>query len=155
MKHLYLVISIVSLTGIFSCGSDVNDFDPEKSPVKGVIGGEDWEYQSANGLYNASYGFIEGRMLPDSLADPCAVRVTSKPHLFFRVPAQRYNFNLPTIDGSAVVNFNFDNGSKNLTASGGYIEIVEISGNYAIGALNAVFDDENEVQGTFLIQICN
>lgn len=155
MKHIFLVFSIMSLATVFSCDSDVNDFDPERSPVKGVIGGQNWEYQSANGLFNASYGFIEGRMLPDSLSDPCAVRVTSKPHLFYRVPAQRNQFGLPTVEGSAVVTFNFEEGNKILTASGGFIEIVEINGNYAIGALNAVFDDDNEVQGTFLIRICN
>lgn len=152
VKQFLLAAVIVAL---FSCGSDINNFDPNKSPVEGVVGGQEWQYKSANGSYNASFGHIKGIMTEDSLSDPCAIRIANKPHLFFQIPARRFNFTLPTIDGSATVMFNYDNNSQIYTASSGYIEIVEINSNYAIGSLNALFDDDNQVQGTFIVQICN
>lgn len=155
IRTTLLSISVLLMALLTSCDNDINDFDPELDPLKGKIAGQDWQYAAGNAQFDGFRNDVEGLIIGEGVQDPCGVRVTSKAHLRVRFPADRRNFTLPFIDNEGYVIFNHPNGAKRLTASAGFIEVVAISGTEVIGFINADFDDNNTVQGSFELRVCN
>lgn len=154
-KQIFLLGALLMLIAFTGCDGDINDFDPNKSPITGVIDGEEWSYAGGNGQYNAFNDDVTGMFYPQTVQDPCGVRATSNPHISIKFPAFRENYNIPTYNNRAYVIFNTQDGAKRLTAASGFIEIVAINGTEAIGFVSANFDDDNYIEGTFALNICN
>lgn len=138
-----------------ACDSDINDFDVEKDPLKGMIGGQDWTYVTGNAQHDSFANSLTGLIMAESKPDPCAIRVSNEAHLAIRIPALRQSINLPYANNQYYVIFSLPNGTKRLTASGGFIEVVAISTTEMIGYISADFDDGNTVKGAFRLEICN
>lgn len=160
MKIFALPVLLVVLALCSSCNNDVNDFNPDKDPLTGMVGGEDWTYGSGNASYEYFSGDYTGIILDVDLDDPCT-RVpggVSESHLVVRFPAQRGNYNLPYINNTgntAEVIFDLPDG-KRYTATAGFLEIVQITSTDIVGFISADYDEEsNYVEGAFILRICN
>ncbi|MFT6882048.1 MAG: hypothetical protein ACI83W_000396 [Marinoscillum sp.] len=153
MKSKTLFIFICLLSAIVSCESSIDQFDTEKDPLKGKIGGEDWEYASGNARFNVITNYLSGIMVAKGVQEPCAIRLSGDAHLTFQVTAERGTFNLGNFNGPEII-FNTAAGAQRFTASGGFIQIAAIDSRQALGYINATFDDDNYVQGAFLVDIC-
>ena len=151
MKRFFFLLIPLILLG--SCDSDTNKFDLDKDPLKGVIGGKSWAYAVGNAQYTSNT--ITGLILAEEVQEPCAVRLTSDAHLSVKMPAIRGNHNLPFINNNGHVIFDLAGSSTRYTATSGFIEVVELNGSEVVGYISAEFDDNNHVQGSFLLQVCN
>lgn len=152
-RYYIFCLVLIALSGILSCDDTLDDFDPSKNPLTGKIGGEEWTYGSG---WVGTQGFsnlLQGLILLNP-KDPCSVRLTNAGHIQVRFPAAEQTFDLPfpTQDGHVI--FAETNGGRQLTASSGFIQLVSITGREAIGFLSADFDDDNFVEGTFVLEIC-
>lgn len=159
MKIYRVFLALLVVSFIISCDDDVNNFNPDRDPLKGELAGEEWIYGSGNAAYSFLSGNFEGLILEEELDDACT-RVqgaVAESHLIVKFPAQRGNYNLPYINNSgntADVIFDLPEG-KRYTATSGFLEIVEITSTDVVGFISADFDDDNHVQGAFLLRICN
>jgi hypothetical protein len=153
MKSKTLFIFIYLLSAIVSCESSIDQFDTEKDPLVGKIGGEDWKYASGNARFNVNTNSLSGLLVAKGVQDPCAIRLSGDAHLTLIVPAERGTYNLGIFNGPEII-FNTPSGAQRFTASGGFIQIAAINSRQALGYINATFDDDNYVQGAFLVDIC-
>ena len=149
---IYLLLSLVLFSG---CDDEVNNFDLSKDPLSGLIGGADWEYTGGRLLYSTLSNQAAGNIYNELLEDPCLKPNTIAAHLQVAFPTAKGNYNLPFINNTGYIRFATPNGGPIYTAAGGFIEIVEVTSFEIVGYISADFDDNNTVQGSFLIQICN
>lgn len=150
MKTVLLFFGVLAL--MTSCDSDTNNFDLDKDPLKGTIGGKSWTFETGNAEYRSN--LITGLLIAQEVQDPCGVRSTIHSHLSVELPAGRGNYNLPFVNNYGYVKFHIGEGAS-YTATSGFIEVVALSGTEVIGYVSADFDDNNHVQGSFLLQVCN
>jgi len=155
LQSVLFAITLTVLTLSIGCDTTLDDFDPSEDPLTGKIGGEEWTYSSAYASENIRTSILEGLLILQDIQDPCAIRLPTDPYISIKVPSLRETYNLPSINGNIEVIFNTRNGAKRLTASGGFIQVVAFSGREAIGFINATFDDDNFVEGSFVLEICN
>ena len=155
VPRLLLLMLLPAAGCLSSCEDDISGFDLEKDPLKGKIGGEEWQYAVGSANANNSSYYLEGLIVGESAQDPCAIRVSSKPHLSLKIPGRKGSYNLPFAANEGYVVFNLPNGAKKLTASGGFIEVVAVGSQQLIGYMSADFDDDNTVKGSFLLEFCN
>ncbi len=153
--RLFMLVLLAATGCLSSCKDDINGFDLEKDPLKGKIGGEEWQYAAGSANVNNSSYYLEGLIVGESTQDPCAIRVSSKLHLSIKIPGRKGSYNLPFPANEGYVIFNLPNGTKKFTASGGFIEVVAVGSQQLIGYMSADFDDDNTVQGSFLLEFCN
>lgn len=155
MKTEFLILLIALIIPGIGCDKDTNNFDLNKDPLRGVIGGKEWEYTVGNGEYLISANRITGLIMNEDLQDPCVKKLSSLSHLSVRFPPVRASYNLPFIGNDGYIVFSLAGGSTKYTATSGFIEVVEVSSHAVIGYISADFDDNNHVQGSFLLEICN
>ncbi|MFY0605703.1 MAG: hypothetical protein JXR10_03250 [Cyclobacteriaceae bacterium] len=137
------------------CDNTLDNFDTDKDPLVGKIGGEDWSYISGGAKARPTTSQIEGFLTGLNVIDPCTIRVLGEPYLELSLPSRIANYNLPSASGEVKLVFVSRNGDKRLSVTGGYLEIVALSGRQALGRINATVDDDNFVEGSFLLEICN
>ena len=138
------------------CEDKINPYDLERDPLRGKIGGEDWNYTAGNAQFNTFDNDITGLITAIDISDPCAIRISNDPHITLKFPAVRRNYTLPFINqNDGFVIFNLKGGTKKLTATSGFLEVVAITSTEVVGYISADFDEKNNVQGAFLLQICN
>ncbi|MCP4457621.1 MAG: hypothetical protein GY816_06285 [Cytophagales bacterium] len=151
-----IIIGGISFTIILSaCKGD--DIDVPDVPLAGKIGGVDWEYKMGNStLISADFKYkfllLSTKELGD---DPCPIISSSNPHLQMILPLQSgdYSIPLPVFDES--VKFVLGNGTV-LSATAGFITIIAIDPDtqQLVGYIDADFDDDNQVSGTFIVELC-
>ncbi|WP_424962627.1 hypothetical protein [Ekhidna sp.] len=157
-KTFYLLaLGFISL--IAGCGKDEVELPEEV--LQGKIDGEEWTYKSANAfLESADFRYrVTFLSTEETVADPCALRSTAKRHItaFLRFPEYEGNYSVsPQLvnDNEVVVTFNADI-SGSLVASSGFMSIFAIENRVVFGYLQAVLDDDNTVEGSFQIRLCN
>ena len=155
MSKLLFGLAIISLVTIGSCDDKVNQFDLDKDPLKGKIDGVEWEYTGGRVDYSNFSNQAVGKIFNENLTDPCARVNTIFAHLDVAFPTERGNYNLPFINNTGFIKFVTPNGGPIYTATSGFLEIVEVNGFEIIGFISADFDEDNNVQGSFLVRICN
>ena len=153
---------LLILSGIFllsACGKDEVELPDEV--LQGKIDGEEWTYKSANAyLESADFRYkVTFLSSEETVSDPCALRSTAKRHItaFLRFPEYEGNYTIsPQLvnDNEVVVTFNADI-SGSLIASSGFMSIFAIENRVVFGYLQAVLDDDNTVEGSFQIRLCN
>ncbi|MEQ9466843.1 MAG: hypothetical protein RLN88_05490 [Ekhidna sp.] len=143
---------------LMSCSGDQIEL-PDKQ-LEGLINGEAWSYKSANAYIYSSDARYQVRFLSskESVRDPCTLPVPSQAHVraIFK-PSEGSFFVSPQATDNNQVQVSFElSPSKSLVASSGFMEIYLIENQVMIGYLQAVLDDEeNIVEGSFEIRICN
>ncbi|MEO9482919.1 MAG: hypothetical protein ABJG47_05710 [Ekhidna sp.] len=136
-----------------------NNIQLPDQTLEGKINGLDWNYSSANAYLVSSDFQYQARFLSDeeAVSDPCALPSPSLRNVraIFR-PATGPFFVAPQALDNNQVQVTFDiSPSQRLVASSGFMEIYVIDNQVVIGFLQAVLDDDNTVEGTFEIRLCN
>ncbi|REE01735.1 hypothetical protein [Marinoscillum furvescens] len=151
-KWMVWIIGLV----VLGCGEKIQDFDPNKDRLEGKIAGEAWAYRTGNLRYSTSINALTGLIVDFDVQEPCGVRLTSQPHVELRIPAQRGNYDLNSFtDNRLYLKLHHENSTKIYTATAGFVEVLAISQLEAMGFISAEFDENNKVQGSFLLRICN
>ena len=150
---LFGVISITSQ--LISCKGD--DVDLPDVPLAGKIGGIDWEYKMGNSRLvsvDSKYRFLLLSTLEQG-NDPCPIVSSTNPHIQMILPLESGSYTLPLPVLSESVMFVLGNGTV-LTATAGFIEIiaVDFDSQQLAGYIQADFDDDNAVLGTFIVDFC-
>ncbi|MBR09613.1 MAG: hypothetical protein CMP48_18250 [Rickettsiales bacterium] len=154
MKKVILLLAIGSLILFSSCDDDVNNFDLDKDPLSGKIGGVDWSYTGGRVDYSTISNQAAGKIFNQELTDPCLTVNTINAHLDIALFTALGTYNIGLLN-SGEVRFILPNSSARYTAATGFIQIVEVTQFEIIGYLSARWDDDNFVEGSFLVNICN
>ncbi len=153
--NIWLLVVSFMLFTLIGCDNTLDNFDTEKDPLIGKIGGEDWKYISGGARSDLRTNQIAGLLTGLNVQEPCAIRVLGEPYLELRVPGRIGNYNLPSANGEVTLIFVSRNGEQRLSVTGGFMEIAALSGRQALGRINASVDDDNTVEGSFLLEICD
>lgn len=153
-KSLLLLFSFLSFN-LVSCDDSINQFDLDEDPLIGKINGEDWSYTVGRADYSLVSNQAAGYIFNEELENPCLKVNTTAAHVLIAFPTAKGNYNLPFINNTGYVKFATPNGGPIYTAAGGFLEIVEVNSYEIIGYISADFDDDNYVQGSFLVEVCN
>ena len=154
MSKTLLSILTGCLLVFAGCDDDINKFDLNKDPLSGKIDGVEWNYTGGRVDYSNFSNQAAGKIFNENLTDPCLRINTSNAHLDVAFFTQRGNYTLGLID-SGEIKFVTPNGGAIYTATSGFIEIIEVNAFEIIGYISADFDDNNFVQGSFLVRICD
>lgn len=151
------ILLMVGCCFLFGCGND-NIQLPDQL-LEGQINGEEWRYKSANAYLISSNFIYRARFLSDeeAVSDPCTLPSPSLRNVraIFK-PAEGSFFVAPQVIDDNQVQVSFDiSPSRSLVASSGFMEIYAIDNLVVIGYLQAVLDDDNTVEGSFEIRLCN
>lgn len=154
MRVLLLALCSFGLLITSSCDGDTNRFDLSKEPLSGKIGGADWTYTGGNA--KSPFGNqATGLILNQETTDPCTITSTVLAHVQITVPIAEQIINLPDPGNQAVVKLVTPNGGPVYTVTGGFIQIVEVTGREMIGYISGDYDDDNYVQGSFYVKFCD
>ncbi len=142
---------------LISCGD--NDIQLPDQILQGKINGEEWTYKSANAYLISSDFSYRARFLSseEPVSDPCALPAPSLRNIkaIFR-PSEGSFFVAPQAVDNNQVQVSFDiSPSRSLIATSGFMEVYAIDNLVVIGYLQAVLDDNNTVEGSFEIRLCN
>lgn len=152
--RFFIFLGVAVLSGILtSCGDDKLDIPDE--PLTGMIGGTDWELKFGGGTLFSSDFKYRFMLLSteESGDDPCSIVSTGNPHLRMILPLTTGSYSLPLPVFSENVKFVLGDGTV-LSATAGFIEIIAIDNRKLVGVLKADFDEDNEVLGTFIVDLC-
>ena len=140
---------------LISCKGD--DIDVPDVPLGGNIGGADWEYKFGNAYLFSSelkYKFLFLSTLKPG-EDPCPIISSSNPHLQMILPFSTGSYSIPLPQFDENVKFVLGDGTI-LSATSGFIEVIVINPDtqQLVGFLQADFDEDNSVQGRFIVELC-
>ena len=152
------LIGFLLLT-FFLTGCNSDDVQLPANRLEGFIDGKEWSYKSANGYLISSDFKYRVRFLSseETVGDPCSQPNPSLTHVkaIFK-PAEGSFFVTPQALDPNQVQVTFEiSTSQNITATSGFMEIYAIDNQIVIGYLQAVLDNENKVEGSFEIRLCN
>lgn len=156
MKKLTsLTLFVLSAFCILSLTNCDDNSDVEAAPLTGTIGGEAWSYKYAKAFYNEIDDLYDVELYGTQHTedDPCSIFISGEAHLSIQVPNAMGNYQVPSD-----IQVLFDQpGTDNafFRATGGFVEITAASGGQVVGFIQASFDDENTVEGTFSFSRCN
>ena len=151
-------LAFISLVLVF-CGCGDDEIQLPDQELTGLVGGEEWTYQSANGFLISSDFQYRMRFLSDkeAVSDPCTLPAPTMGHVsaIFRPATGNFAIAPQALDNNQVrVTFEVSP-SRSLTATNGFMEIFAIDNLVVVGYLQAVWDDDNSVEGFFEIRLCN
>ncbi len=151
MKKSFLLLCVLLLT---ACGDDQVDLPDER--LNGRVDGSEWSYKFGNAYLASGTLNYTLRLLSTSEVgeDPCPFISSTNPYLQVTLPLRVGNYVLPLTPFSDNFKFVHGNGVV-LSATSGFVEIVGIENGRVIGFIQASFDEENEVAGTFDLRICS
>lgn len=139
------------------CGRDEIQLPDQQ--LEGLIDNKEWSYKSANAYLQSSDFKYRVRFLSseEGVSDPCTLPAPSLTHVkaIFKPAIGSFFVSPQAIDNNQVqVSFEIST-SQNLIAQSGFMEIFDIQGQLVYGYLEASFGDENKVEGSFEIRLCN
>ncbi len=155
MNKLPYTIGLILFLAVSGCDNEVNNFDLDEEPLAGKIEGTDWHYTVGRLEYSSVSNQAAGNIYNETLSDPCLRLHTIEAHLQVAFPTADGYYNLPFINNTGYIKFVPPNGGTSYTASGGFIQIVEVNSYEIIGYISADFDDNTFVKGSFLARICD
>jgi hypothetical protein len=158
MKHKSAIVFFILMAGtlaIFqSCGDKGVQINTD--PMVGKIGGQDWTFKFGNAYLET--GDLKYRLrflgMQESGEDPCPIVGSGNPHMEMLTKITPSSRSLPLPVFSESLKFVLGNGTV-YSATSGFIEITLVDNLIIYGYLQAIFDDNNSVQGSFRIRICN
>ncbi len=154
MIRVSFTLAVLLIITIQSCDDD-DGLDGEL--VAGKVSGLDWSFQYAKANFNASTNAFDVELFDvrETASDPCAV-VSINAYIGMSIPNEPGTYNLPFTDPKYTLTFNQEGvGQEFFVANSGFVEIFSISGRRIGGYLQAYYDDENSVEGTFVFDRCN
>jgi hypothetical protein len=154
MKKLAALI-ITGALGLAACGGDDEggDVTIAETPLAGKIGGQAWTF--AQGQTNDFLSEGEDNFFAElysSTFEACGFDSPTGNNLLGRVPRVAGDFEL-----SLSQNFTFvidGDTPNNLIATRGLLRVDEVTDTTITGGLHAIYDGDNEVDGTFSLTIC-
>ena len=154
-RRCFFIGAFLFISILISCKGD--DIDVPDVPLAGKIGSTDWDYKFGNAYLFSSelkYKFLLLSTL-ESGEDPCPIISSSNPHLQMILPfaAGSYSLPLPLFDEN--VKFVLGDGTV-FQATSGFIEVIAINPDtqQLVGYIQADFDEDNSVLGTFIVNFC-
>jgi hypothetical protein len=149
------VFLLLALTQLFLSGCGDDDFGDVRI-LNGTIDGIAWEfkYAKANQQPFGNSMVIELYGLQETASDPCGISSTN-PYVSITLPRSEDTYFLPLANGTDNLKFH-KQGSNNqfVSATSGFVEITGISGRRVTGYMQALFDDQNQVEGSFAFDLC-
>jgi hypothetical protein len=147
------IAGMMLMTGMMlaaGCGGD-DGVEIATTPLAGTINGEAWTFKSGETDAFLSEGddnfFAE---LYGEDVEACGFGGGGGSHILGAVPKVAGEYDL-----SLALNVTFSYGdSENLVATEGRIVVDDVSATELHGAMHAIYDDANEVDGTFTLTIC-
>lgn len=141
------------------CGCSNDEIQLPDKVLQGSIDGKDWTYKSANAFLRSTDFTYTVKFLSDaeSVTDPCTLPSPGLAHAkaIFRPAIGSFTISPLAVDNNQVqVAFQLTP-AKALIASSGFMEVYDINGQVVFGYLQAVLDDENIIEGSFQIRLCN
>ena len=153
LRSVPVLVSMLCVT-LVNCGK--NEIQLPEKQLGGKVNGEDWELKFGNAYIYSSDLKYQLRFLSkkEGAEDPCAVPSTSNPHVSMIMRLQRGSFSIPLPIVAESARFNFGDGSSAIATSG-FLEIFDIDNSRIFGYLQAQLDDDNSIEGSFEVLICN
>lgn len=151
---LVLLLSISITLGLTGCKDETG---LGGNLIEGVISGEEWEYKFAKANYDPFNETFDVEMFGqmETINDPCAV-FSINGYIDMVIPNQTGSFNLPFSNPKYSLTFSQAGvGQESFVANSGFVEIITISGRRVGGYIQAYYDDENIVEGSFAFNRCN
>ncbi len=154
MKAASLFLLFLGLFFLTNCGE--SEIQLPDQVLVGQVEGEAWELKFANAyIYSSDLKYqIKFLSTKEGGQDPCALPSTANSHISLIMPLQRGSFSIPLPITTESARFHWSDGSSAIATSG-FLEIFDIDNLRIFGYLQAQLDDENTVEGSFEVQICN
>ncbi len=154
MRKIYVILSMILLITLIHCE---NDNGISENLMEGRIGGVEWEFQYAKAFYS-NFGdeyMVEIFGQRETPVDPCSVN-SILGYISLTIPNETGFYPLPFADASESLKFHQPGvGQDFFLASSGFVEVFSIEGRRVGGFIQATFDDDNTVEGTFVFDRCN
>jgi hypothetical protein len=140
----------ILIIGLFAC----DDSDQPTQLLRGRIGGLDFTYKYANAnSNNIGQDYVTELYGTSQLEeDPCTIFNSSKGYLSVLLPNEVGRFQVPSEIRVVFAQPGIDNISFDATS--GFVDIIGIGGNRVDAYLQAIFDDDNSVEGEFVFERC-
>ncbi len=153
MRRFLFSISFFSMVVMIAC--DTND-GLSGDLVNGKINGEEWQFQYAKVFYSFNNEYeVEMYGQHERETDPCAINSINS-YISVTLPGAEGVYTLPFAQENGSLKFHLPGvGQQFYVANSGFIEIISISGRRIAGYLQAGFDEDNTVEGTFIFDRCN
>jgi hypothetical protein len=148
--------SLSLLAGLLVLASCNNELDIPDVPLAGKVAGEDWQFAFMSRTpYSADKSTFYFFSTLESIADPCAVFSSSKPHLRVILPLAVGSYGVGASFNPENLKFVHGNGTE-LDATSGFIEIfaIDYQSRRIAGYIQALSDENNTVQGRFVAELC-
>ena len=149
---LAVILAISAIVSLTNCGENS---DIEAAPLAGTIGGEAWSYKYAKAFYNEIDDLYDAELYgsQQTESDPCSIFISGESHVSMQVPNAMGNYQVPS--DIQVIFDQPGTGNEFFRATGGFVEITAAAGGQVVGFVQATFDDDNTVEGTFSFSRCN
>lgn len=157
-NHFAVIILLLFSTLLFvSCGND--QLQLPNNRLEGIIDSEDWNSDKANAYLFSTDSKYEIKFLSSEEpgTDPCAIPRPSKPYLsaVFRPSERDFSFSNVIIEPNQVVVKIHPSFSEEFIITNGFMSIYLIENANMFGYIQAILDDENTVEGSFEVRLCN
>jgi len=154
MKSTSFFLVFIGTLFLGGCGQDEIQLSDQQ--LQGMVAGEEWQLKFSNAyLYSSDFKYqIKFLSTRESAEDPCAVPSTANAHVSMIIQLQRGSFSIPLPITDESARFNWSDGSSAIATSG-FLEIFDVSNSRIFGYLQAQLDDENSIEGSFEVIICN
>jgi len=150
---LFILFGLLSV--LSGCVKDEVNLPDQR--LQGSVGKEAWEYDKANGFLQADLTyqvrFISNK---EPVSDPCTLPRPGLPHVkaVFKPAIGSFSVNTQVLaDDQVQVAFELSP-STTITAVSGFMEIYDINNNVVLGYLQAALDEDNTVEGSFQLRLC-
>lgn len=151
-SRIKLVVSVLLLAVLISCNDENTQ---ESTPLAGKIGSADWSYKYAKANYNEideNYDVeLYGTQQTDS--DPCSIFISGESHLLTQIPNAVGNYQIPS--DTYVIFDQEGTNSGSFRATSGFMEVTAAAGGQIVAYMEATYDEDNTVSGTFSFSRCN
>ena len=153
---------VIAISILASCKKDDENnsgYEFKNQNLQGKIGNVAWQLNSGNAEDDGSELDIDLWVVNET--DPCNVLFGDSTRIFFGIDnvvgLTELNLDLTNIFSGQTVTFFIPDGSQNLVASEGAVEILSIdtATNLVSGRMDVTFDEETFVNGNFTIDYCN
>lgn len=153
MKKIISILAGAALLILISCG---NETGLDQDLLNGVIGGGEWRYQfaKANFDFNGSVDIeMYGQMEQET--NPCVIN-SIEGYISVTLPTETGTYTLPLPIQSETLRFHQPGvGQMLFVANSGFVEVFTVEGRRVAGYIQASFDEDNTVEGTFIFDTCN
>ncbi len=151
---MHLFLALFSLLILSACGDDTDSIDVADTPLSGKVAGEAWTFASAQ--TNAFLSDEEGYWV-DLYSAPvasCGDSTPAGPKLIILLPSNVGEYDFSPAQTMTFVVPHDGEGPMNNVASKGRLIVESITDTTITAAVHGIFDDDNEVDGRFTVEIC-